>query len=148
MLPFLEKETKATERLCNLIVLTQQVTGSLWLEPSSPTSSPFLIFPAVCPHPWPASPCSGADGRKAVLLLNCFYKLGTQTHYLHYFHKLFRTANMLWKISPLKKKDENGKNPTILIIMQSNHSVKLIKDFAVFYAPQSQMWRNTISWLS
>lgn len=45
---------------------------------------------------------------------------------------------MLWKISPLKKKDESGKNLTILIIMQSNHPVKLIKDFAVFYAPRNQ----------
>lgn len=44
---------------------------------------------------------------------------------------------MLWKISLLKKKDENREIRQSLALGCQNHSVKLIKDFAVFYASQN-----------
>lgn len=93
-----------------------------------------------CPQcPPPPGRLEESDG--LILLLNgmLFTNYVHKIHYLCYSQKLFGTENMLWKIRLWEGRKMRWWNPTILIIMQSNHSVKLIKDVEGFYASQNQM---------
>lgn len=98
-------------------VLAQRVRGGVKTEHS-----------CFCPQ-GPPPPGRLEESKGFLILLNgmLFTNYVHKLHYLCYSQKLFRTENVLWKIRLWEGRKMRWWNPTILIIMQSNHSVKLIK---------------------